>query len=221
MFSKRSIERLAGTLLMASFVTFLGHVVTLLTLGAGLTTIRFVLIYGFLVILSAMALHQAFRPHERTLALFSAFGFAVHGLFIVLTSILLLAGFEFPEEFAATFGAKTDSVVRVASALEATMDKIRTSAFIFLGLGVAPLGALIAWSGAVVRWLGWLGAVSGVLGFFGVLASLFDVVVGRLMFMSIIFSMFGFILILGVRLLVRETREATTGLSSKEATTFS
>ena len=221
MFSTRRIERLAGALLVAGFVAFLGHVVTLLTLGAGLTTIRFVLIYGFLVILSAMALYLAFHPHERTLALFSAFGFAAHGLFIVLTSILLLAGFEFPEEFAVTFGAKTDSVVGAASALEATMDKIRTSAFIFLGLGVAPLGVLIAWSGAVARWLGWLGAVSGGLGFFGVLASLFDVVVGRLMFMSIIFLMFGFILILGVRLLVRETREATAGLSSKEATTFS
>ena len=87
MFSTRRIERPAGALLMASFVTFLGHVVTLLTLGAGLSTIRFVLIYGFLVILSAMALYLAFRPHERTLALFSASGFAAHGLFIVLTRL--------------------------------------------------------------------------------------------------------------------------------------
>ena len=56
MFSKRGIERLAGAFLVASFVAFLGHVVTLVTLGAGPTTILFVLIYCFLVMLSAMTL---------------------------------------------------------------------------------------------------------------------------------------------------------------------
>ena len=45
MFSKRSIERLAGALLLAGFVAFLGHGVTLFTLGAGPTTILFVLLY--------------------------------------------------------------------------------------------------------------------------------------------------------------------------------
>ena len=170
MFSKRGIERLAGAFLVASFVAFLGHGVTLSTLGAGLTTILFVLIYAFLVILSAMTLYLTFRPHEQTLALFGTFGLAAHGLFIVLTCALLLAGLEFPEEFAATFGAETDSVVAAASALELTMDKIRTSAFIFLGLGLVALGVLIAWSGAVARWVGWLGIVGGILGFVGLLA---------------------------------------------------
>ena len=72
-----------------------------------------------------------------------------------------------------------------------------------------PLGALIAWSGAVARWLGWLGVVSGIVGFLVLLAKLFDVVVGA-PFMLMILAEYVFILILGVRLLVRETREATT-----------
>ena len=103
MFSKRSVERLAGALLVAGFVVFLGHVVTLFTLGPGPTTILFVLIYGFVIFLCATALYQTFRSHERTLALFGAFGFLAHGLFVVLTCALLLAGLEFPKEFAATF----------------------------------------------------------------------------------------------------------------------
>ena len=72
MFSTRSIERLAGALLVASFVAFLGHVVTLSTLGAGRATILFVLTYGFLVSLSALVLHLTFRAHKQVLSLFGA-----------------------------------------------------------------------------------------------------------------------------------------------------
>ena len=212
MFSKRGIERLAGALLVASFVAFLGHVATLLILGAGRTTILFVLVYGVLVILSAMTLYQTFRPHEPTLALFGAFGLTAHGLFIVLTCILLLAGMDFPAEFAMTFGAKTDSVVGAASVREATMDKTRTSAFVFLGLGVVPLGVLIAWSGAVARWVGWLGVAGGIPGSLGLLAGLFKVDLGRptsILIEIALLAMLVFMLVLGIRLLVRETRAAT------------
>ena len=113
-------------------------------------TILLVLAYGFMIILSALFIYVVFHSHERTLALFGAFGLAAHGLFLVLVS----------------------------------------------------------WSGAVARWLGWLGIGAGVLGFLGVLAVVFNVGVGRLMFMSGILLMFGFILILGIRLLVRKTWEA-------------
>ena len=213
MLSDRDIERLAGALLVTSFMLFLGHVVTLLTMGAGLTTIVFVLVYGFPVSLSGLALYRTFRTHEPTLASFSAFGFAAHGLFIVLTAALLLAGLRFPQEFA-TFGAETSSVTGAASVLELSMDKIRTSAFVFLGLGLLPLGVLIARTGAVARWVGWLGVVAGVLGFFGMLALLSGLFAGRPAGMqaqitALTLTAFGFILILGVRLLARETREAT------------
>lgn len=208
MFSKRTIERLAGALLVAGFVAFLGHGLTLSTVGIGHTTILLVLMYGFLIILSATPLYLTFRSHERTLALFGAFGLAAHGLFVVLVCALILAQFSFEREFAATSGAEADAVAAVGRALELTMDKIRTSAFLFLALGLAPLGVLIACSGAVARWVGWLGAVAGILGFLGVFAFY---VGGPASMLYVIFLMFGFIFILGVRLLARATRQATAG----------
>ena len=219
MFSKRGIERLAGAFLVTGLVTILAH----LTMDQGVVplTVLFVLIYGFMIILSALLVYVIFHSHERTLALISAFGMAAHGLFVVLVCALLLAQLEFSQEFVATGEAETDSVAAAARALALAMGSIRVSMFLFLGLSLVPLGVLIAWSGAVARWLGWLGIVAGVMGFLGVLAVTFNVVVGPLMFMSGILLMFGFILILGFWLLVRGTREASAGLSRKEATTFS
>ncbi len=216
MFSERSIERLAGAFLVTGLVSFLAHGLTL-DQGVRPITILLVLVYGFMIILSALLIYLIFHSHERTLALFGAFGLAAHGLFVVLVCALLLAQLEFAKEFVTTGGAETDSVAAAARVLALTMGSIRTCTFLFLGLGLVPLGVLIAWSGAVARWLGWLGVVAGVLGFLGVLAVIFKVGVGRLMFMPGIFLMFGFILILGIRLLVRETREATVELSRKES----
>lgn len=205
MFSKRGIERLAGGLLVVSLTLFLGHIVTLLTLGTGLTTIVFVLFYGFPVSLAGLALYMIFRVHDPILALFSAFGFVSHGLFVVLAAALLLAGLEFPQEFATFGGGGASSVAGAASALELSMDKIRTSAFVFLGLGVLPLGVLIARSGAVARWVGWLGLVAGFLGFFGLLAGLAGILGGLLSPAVAAMIAFAFMLTLGVRLIARET----------------
>ena len=210
MISKGNVERLAGALLVTSFVAFLGHFVALkahLTLPL---VVLFVLMYGVLIFLSAPTLYLTFRAHERTLALFGASGLAAHGLFVVLVCAMILARFKFAQEFTTTGGAETDAVVAAARALGLAMDKIRTSAFLFLGLGLVPLGVLIAWSGAVARWVGWLGVVGASLGFLGVLAGLFDVLVGGPASIPIaVLMMFVFMLILGVRLVVRETREAT------------
>ena len=138
-------------------------------------------------------------------------GLAAHGLFVVLVCALLLAQLEFAQKFVATGEAETDSVAAAARVLALTMGSIRVSTFLFLGLGLVPLGVLIAWSGAVARWLGWFGVVAGVLGFLGVLAVLFSLGVSELVFMSGVILMFVFILSLGIRLLVRRTREATAG----------
>ncbi len=208
MFSTRSIERLAGAFLVASFVVFVGVFITVFILGAASTTILLVLVYGLLITLSAIPLYLTFRQHEQTLALFSSVGLVAHGLFIVLACALILAQLEFAQEFAVGSGAEADTGVAATSALEVMTKKIRYSAVLFLGLALVPLGALIAWSGAVARWLGWLGVVSGILGFLVLLAKLFDVVVGAPS-MLMILAEYVFILILGVRLLVRETREAT------------
>lgn len=210
MFSKRSIERLAGAFLVASLVAFFAHLVTLGPYGVGPATIFCVFLYGLLVLLSAIALYLTFSPHQRALALFGAMGFAAHGLFVVLACALLLAHFKLAQELAATGGAEADSLVAAARALELAMDRTRTSAFVLLDLGLVPLGALIAWSGAVARWVGWLGILGGIVGFLGLLAALFHVVVGdpaSTLVLTAVMSTFGFMLILGVRLVVRETRE--------------
>ncbi len=208
MLTNRAIERLAGGLLVASFVAFLGHVVTLIVLGAGPVTIFLVLVYGLLIFLSAATLYLIFGPHDRPLALFGATGLAAHGVFIVIVCAMILAQFEFAQEFPATDGAEGQSVAAAGRALQLAMDKIRTSAFVFMGLGLMPLGALIAWSGAVARWIGWLGVVGGILGFFGLLAALLDVVGGgrgSILVWATFLTAFGFLLILGVRLLMLES----------------
>ncbi len=204
MLTNRAIERLAGGLLVASFVAFLGHVITLV-LGTGPVTVSLVLVYGLLIFLSAATLYLIFGPHDRSLALFGATGLAAHGVFIVIVCAMILAQFEFAQEFPATDG---QSVAAAGRALELAMDKIRTSAFVFMGLGLMPLGALIAWSGAVARWIGWLGVVGGILGFFGLLAALMDVVGGgrgSILVWTTFLTAFGFLLILGVRLLMLES----------------
>ena len=110
MLSKRWIERMAGALLLAAFLAFLGHGLTLKQLGPGKTTIVYVLVYGFLAFLVAVPIYRVFRSHEPTLALFGAAGLAAHGLFAVLTSTFLLAGVLYPGEFAGTFGQPDGSM---------------------------------------------------------------------------------------------------------------
>ncbi len=208
MFSNRRLERLAGALLVAGFAAFLGHLVVLVTLRALSPTILLVLAYGLLMLLSAVALYLAFRPHEEALALFSASGLAAHGLFVVLACALILAHTEFAQKFSAT--SQTDAVAAPAAALELAMNKIRSSAFAFLGVGFFPLGALVLRGGAIARWVGWLGIVSGLLGFLGSLAGLFEAfgAGNRVMLASIVPS-FGFMLVIGIQLLLRQPRAAT------------
>ncbi len=231
MLSNRTNERLTGALLVASIVALLGHIVAVIPIGtpdfsAGktpeilefiaqardgvLTNMVFLLIYGFLVIPSALALYVAFRLHERTMALFSAFSLAVHGLSVILFNILFLVVMESAEEFTETSGAEADAVATVANTFLVFLFRVQGAAWIFLGLGLVPLGILIVRSGAMARWVGWLGVVSGIGGFFGGVVMLYEVSVGAAAILVGIasFSPFVFILILGIRLIVRETREA-------------
>lgn len=209
MFSKRSIERLTGALLVASILAFVGHGIVFLIQGAvGGAVIFFIFLYGALIFLSAVALYQTFRSYERTLSLFGALGFAAHGLCVVLLCALVMAQVQFAQELGASGGEKTEAVKTVFKALDLTMFKVLTTAFILLNLGLAPLGILIVWSGAVARWVGWLGVVGGSLGFVILSAGLFDFIADgaatTLTFSSIL-TAFVFILILGIRLIARET----------------
>ena len=68
MFSKRSIERLAGASMVFGLVAFLAHGKTL-DQGVVPMTVLLVLVYGFMIILSALLVYVIFHSHERTLAL--------------------------------------------------------------------------------------------------------------------------------------------------------
>ena len=208
MLTNRNVERLAGGLLASGVVVFMSHLVTFFVLDAKSVTILLVLVYGLMIFLSAAAIYMTFGRHDRTLALFSATGFAAHGMLIVIACSLILTYFQLGDEFPVAAGAERGPAAAAKSAIELTMDMIRTSAFIFMGLGLIPLGLLIVWSGVVARWVGWLGLGCGILGCFGLLAALFGFVGGfdSIMFGISFVSSFAFLAILGVRLLVRETR---------------
>lgn len=208
MLSKRTIERLAGMLLVSSFFLFVGHIVTDAALGTGRASVVLFLMYGFPVSLAGLALYTTFRKHDPVLAMFSGFGFVSHGLFVVLAANLLLVGLRLPQEFA-TFGADSSPLTGIASPLELTMDKIGKSAFVFLGLGLLSVGVLIQMTRAVGRSIGLLGSAAGILAFFGFLAVLAGILEGHaieVVIPSAMLPSFAFMLILGVRLISREVR---------------
>ncbi len=105
MLSNRATERLTGILLGASVFLMLAHIVADVLLGHGLVSTFLILLYGFPAGLAGSAFYITFRRHDPTLAMFSGFCFAGHGLLIILTAVILLVGLQFPEEFA-LFGAE-------------------------------------------------------------------------------------------------------------------
>ena len=214
MFSKRGTERLAGVSLIAAFVAFVAHMAAYLAGNENVVALCF-LVYGVLAILSAVTLCLTFRPFERTLAVISASGFAAHGVLIVVFAAMYWALAEFSAGSATisadalTADVDASVVATTARALEMTLRAVLSCAFIVLSLGLGALGILLLWSGAVARWLGWLGAVSGLAGFLGLSTGFAGIempdAVGPVLSMLVLVSM----LILGIRLLARETRAVT------------
>ena len=133
-----------------------------------------ILLYAIPVGLAGSALYITFRRRNPTLAMFSGFFFAGHGLLMVLSAAILLAGLQFPEEFA-LYGAEPQSLSGAASLFELTMDNIGKSAFALLDLGLCLVGLKILLSGALPRWIGWMGLAVGIVGFLASLAGLTDI----------------------------------------------
>lgn len=210
MYSKRATEQISGILLEASVFLMLAHIVADVALGHGRVSVVLFLLYGFPASLAGSAIYIAFRRHDPVLAMFSGSCFAGHGLLIVLTAAVLLVGYRFPEEFV-LFGAAPSSPAGIASSLELAMDKIGKSAFAFLGLGLNLVGLLILLTGALPRWIGWLGFAAGLSGFLTSLAGLTDIF-ARITtdILTGVSSLAGlaFMLILGLRLILREMQDA-------------
>ena len=110
MLSKRGTERLTGIMLGASVFLMFAHIAADVADGHGRVSVALILLYGFPSGLAGSALYITLRRHDPTLAMFSGFCFAGHGLLMVLTAVILLVGLRFPEEFA-LYGADDGSVV--------------------------------------------------------------------------------------------------------------
>ena len=209
MLSKQRTERLTGIMLCVSVFLMLAHIAADVALGHGRVSVLFILLYGFPVSLAGAALFITFRRYDPTVAMFTGFCFAGHGLFMVLTAVVLLVGLRFPEEFA-LYGAEPSSLTGMASSPELTMDKIGKTAFAFLGLGLNLFGLLILVSGALPRWIGWLGFTVGISGFAVSLAGLTDIFVRgatELMVGITTIASLVFMLILGLCLAFGENRK--------------
>ena len=126
-----------------------------------------------ILVAAATALYVTFRPHERALAMFGSFVFLAAGVGFMGSAVTGMALFELGDEFGSASGAQADRLVTTARAV-ALVD-FSSGAFLFLALGLLAFGALIAWSGALPRWLGWLAVLIAPLTLLGFLTFVADI----------------------------------------------
>lgn len=171
---------------------------------------------------AAGALYSTFRPHEPTLATVGAYGLLAGGVLLLAGAGSGVALHDLAGEWSATGGAQAEQVLTSARAVALVFAFFANIAFFLLFGGVSAFGALIAWTGAIPRWLGWLAVFSGVLQALSltvglVTGALWDMVMGSAigtgLFSYLIFGSFFsavlWLLITGGWLLVRGTQEAT------------
>ncbi len=214
---EESARRQAGMMLGASVFLMLAHIAADVVLGHGRVSTILVLLYGIPASHAGSALYIAFRRHDPVLTLVSAFCFAGHGLLMVLTAAILLAGLQFPAEFA-LYGAEPSSLGGAASLPELTMDKIGKSSFLLLGLGLSLIGSVVLLSCAAPIWIGWLGMIVGIGGFLVSLAGLTDIFARgttELLMGAVILACMAFMLVLGFRLASHEVQEAPNSQAAK------
>lgn len=199
--SERNTARLAGILLVTSFILFLFHIVVDMTQGVEAPSIFSHCLYGLVVSAAGLALYLVFREHDPILPTFVGFWFAAAGLFLLLQGNMVFSGLVFSEDF--SFIPTVTSPVPLSS-LEIAANKIGRSGYICQGLGVLTLGVLLLRTGAIARWIGWLGCAAGVLALlFGLLgmAGLLDDTASAIGFLLLGPVHFVFILALGFRLI--------------------
>ena len=201
--TEKNTERLAGILLLLCAGFDLSQSLTDAILDSlERVSVIFFFCYGLSASLFGVALSTAFRKHDPMLAPLAGFSFSAHGLFMILMAVFVLAGLRFPQEFA--FIGAGDPVA--STAIEATMDGVGMSAYIFHGLGLFLLSALILGSGAAARWIGWITCVTGVAVFlFGGLALLgiLSDSIMPVLFPFVMLMKLAFMLSLGISLVTR------------------
>lgn len=126
------------------------------------------LLAAFILTALAAVSYRVFRHYEPTLALTGAFMFLGAAGFAALSGITGLALIR--EYGTHTFGwassAEAENLVGIYAFLEPLRALAGRVGFTFGGLALLAFGGLIAWSGALPRWVGWLGLPTGALMFF-------------------------------------------------------
>ena len=196
----QSTARLAGFLMVFSFVFFLIHIVVDMTHGVKLPSMFMHCLYSLIISAYGLALCLVFRKFDPILPAFVGLWFAAQGLFLLLQGCIVLSGLVFPENF--SFIPTTTSSEPLSS-LEVAMNKIGRTGYICQGLAVLTLAVLILRTEAVTRWVGWLGMVAGVLSLlFGLtgMAGLLNDTASAVSFLLLSPIYFSFVLILGCKL---------------------
>lgn len=181
--SRRATERIVGAMLFGYIVAVAIQVVTralsydsqvpfdeaILTIAANqnlyLTSMYSGLVANFLLVVLAAGLYSIFAVHQVHLARIGAVLLLGAAIVSLMSSGSGLAVASLIREF-------TGDQLRPGSALSSTLavESIRETfgriGFTLSALGVVALGALIAWSGTLPRWLGWLGIAAGISMFF-------------------------------------------------------
>ena len=232
MLSKRGTERLAGALAISAALALLMTIITIVPVDLeSRAEIReslpdlvddearhfiswsFNFVAGLLTIAVGAAFYLVFRAQERSLALFGAFWLLAAGVAFTVATMAFFALFDLADDFVTASGfAEPDAALSAAMGFGVVGYLAYQTGLTLLGLGLIPIGILIAWSATVPRWMGWLGAAGGVVILFmwsligGDIAEVVGIVTGIAGGTAILLFLF----ILGGWLLLKGTREATT-----------
>ena len=225
MLSKRKIEYLAGSLLLAMVAAMVVSIAinpisadsfredpsgVLVDIAKEqklfITSTIFNLASNLIVIPMAAVLYLTFRSHDRTLALLGSFGFFALAVLFLTSNMVMVSLVTLAQDFVAATGPQADSVLSSARAVGFMLDAAIAMGAVGIALGVLSYGLLVVTTGALPRWMG----VFGILG--GIVSPLFlllfvenDLVV--IGFVGLMISLF-FTLIVGGRLVMRGTSEA-------------
>ena len=232
MLSKRGTERLAGAFAVSAAVALLMTIITIVPVDlesrAGVReslpdlvddearhfiSWSFNMVAGLLTIAVGAGFYLVFRAKERSLALFGAFWLLAAGVALTVATMSYFALFDLADDFVTASGlAEADAALSSAMGFGVVGYLAYQTGLTLLGLGLIPVGVLIAWSAPVPRWLGWLGVAGGVV----ILFMWFLIGGDDLEVIGIVAGIAGgaaillFLLILGWWLILGGTREPST-----------
>ena len=201
--SERRTERIAGILLIVSFILYLFHIITAFTHGVKLPTMYLYILYGFSMGSAGAVLYLVFRRHDTVLALLGAFWLMVHSLLVIIEASIIQAGLTFPENFSYIPERTSPAAI---SAIEVTMNRIGRSGYVSQGIGLLLIAVLAMRTrvvGPVIGWLGIVGSAGAFVGGLVTLAYLVTYASAGKVFPFIALFTFLFMLILGCNLYSR------------------